>query len=424
MNNHSYYVHQTKKNEPSTALDSQLRRSRRCYFASVLIDTVGTGMWIPVSLIFFTRAAHIPATQVGGALTIGGIVGLLCGPIGGTLVDRWGPAPFALLSMLIRAMIFVVYPFVGSAWQVAALSAVFAASDRLFWTSNAPLLYQLASGRELDSLLGSQSMVRVIGIGIGAAVSGVLAGSISGLDLLSYCNAASYIVASIALWLSFSRPTLARKRTVDPASSSSAGNWRTVLADRPYVLLCFVYQLYVFGSESLVVILPLVAVETLHGPVWLAGGSVVVGNIVLVTAQKPVIRLSRRWPRRNGILTATPLFIAAFAVMIAGPILHGAGVVIAVMAASILGVLSEAFYTPLLTSAANEVAPDALRGRYSAMLQLTWGISGVISPALFTSLLSVGNSVLWLSLVGMMAVTVPGLIFASKLLPPGVLRRP
>ena len=114
--------------------------------------------------------------------------------------------------------------------------------------------------------------------------------------------------------------------------------------------------------------------------------------------------------------------MAAFSVMIAGPRLHGIGVIVAVMTTSVLGVLAEAFFTPLMTFAANQVSPDALRGRYSAMFQLTWGIAGVLAPALFTWLLTAGNSVLWLSLIGIVAATIPGLIIASKLLPAGVLR--
>ena len=288
----SRLVKQVKKDQPTSVTMTQLRQIHRYYFASVLVDTIGLGMWIPISLIFFTRAAHIQVNQVGVAITLGGIVGLLCGPIGGTLVDRWGPAPFALLSMLIRAVVFVCYPFVSAAWQVAILSAVFAASDRLFWTSNTPLLDRLASGRELESLLGTQSMVRVIGIGIGAAVSAGLAGSVLGLHILTYCNAASYVIALIALWLGFKTfPALRGKKGGGKGNTGGAlstGNWRTVLADRPYVLLCFVQQLFIFGSESLVVILPLVAVNTLRGAAWLAGGS-----ILAVTLCSPLCRSPR-----------------------------------------------------------------------------------------------------------------------------------
>lgn len=172
---------------------------QRLYLVAMLIDTIGSGLWMPIGLIFFVRAQHLPVEQVGAALTIGGAFGLLAGPLGGNLVDRWGPGRFILVSNVARAMVFVLYPLTDSLWQVSLLAAGFAASDRLFWTANAPLLSDMAPGRALDGLLGTQNVIRIVGLGVGAGLSGAFAGSVRGLHLLAYLNAASYALAAAVI---------------------------------------------------------------------------------------------------------------------------------------------------------------------------------------------------------------------------------
>ena len=157
----------------------------RLYLLAMLIDTIGSGMWMPIGLIFFTRAQHLPFEQVGMALTVGGVFGLAAGPISGNLVDRFGPGRFIMISNVARGAVFFFYPLIDSAWQVSLLAAVFAAADRLFWTANTPLLGSLVTERRLDRLLATQNVIRIVGLGLGAAASGLLAGTVHGLHLLA-----------------------------------------------------------------------------------------------------------------------------------------------------------------------------------------------------------------------------------------------
>ncbi len=59
-----------------------------------------------------------------------------------------------------------------------------------------------------------------------------------------------------------------------------------------------------------------------------------------------------------------------------------------VLGAGIIAVVGEALSVPLMMAAANEAAPEQLRGRYSALFQTAWGLATVASPAVFTGLLA------------------------------------
>lgn len=62
---------------------------RRLLLAS-LADALGTGLFLPISVIYLTRIVGLPATRVGLGLTIAGVVAVLAAPSAGPLPGRFG----------------------------------------------------------------------------------------------------------------------------------------------------------------------------------------------------------------------------------------------------------------------------------------------------------------------------------------------
>jgi len=415
---------QTQTEGRPEAVDEPARpRGSRPYLIGVAIDALGSGLWMPFGLIFFTRGQHLAVAQVGLALTLGGVIGLAFGPFTGTLVDRSGCAPALGASNVLRTATFVLYPLVNAAWQVALLAMVTAAADRMFWTANSPLLGRIASGRQLDRLLGTQSVIRIVGLGVGAALATPLAGSVRGLHAVSYLNALTFAVTALIVF-PVARRLEARPAGggEDDATPAQAATWGRVLRDRGYVLLCVAQLLLALAASSFVVILPLVALSVLHGPLWLPGGSIVVGNVVLAAVQNPAVRLGERTARWRVIAVSAVVFTAAFVLMLPGQGLSKPWVIVIVLASSIVGVIAEALFAPLMTAAANQAAPKGLAGRYSALFQTSWGAANVLAPAVCTGLLAAGYGFLWLGLSALVLLTIPILIYVTPRLPAGALR--
>ncbi|MEE1782949.1 MFS transporter [Streptomyces sp. SP17BM10] len=387
----------------------------RLYLAARSIDAVGSGLWMPISLFFFVQAQRLPVEQVGAALTAGAVFGLVAGPFGGTLVDRFGPGPVVLVSNVVRAVGFLLYPLVGTVWQVALIAAANSAGDRIFWTANTPLLARLAGERKLVGALGNMSIVRIAGLGIGAGLAGLVGRSTAGLHALAWANGASFAVAAVLVCAVLRVP--GPSRTGGNTPDGPGRTWGTVLRDRPYLVLCLVQVLFTFAANSLTVALPLVAVRTLRGPVWLAGASVLVGNIVLMVAVKPAIAYGRRTSRLRALTAAAAVFAVTFLLMAPAQLAAPALVVPLVLLVSVLGVTAEALFGSVMSAAAYEAAPEGLKGRYNALFQTAYGASGALAPAVFTALLAVGNAVLWLALVASSALIVPVLRVAAVRLP-------
>lgn len=119
---------------PGPALDHATTRPApgRSLFTALFFDAVGSGLWLPFSLIFFTQAQGVALGPAGVALTGGALVGLVVGQLSGGVLDRVGPYAALVVSNLARALVFSLYPLVHQPWQVAVVVAAVSASDRVY----------------------------------------------------------------------------------------------------------------------------------------------------------------------------------------------------------------------------------------------------------------------------------------------------
>src|SRR6266540_2944652 len=99
-------------NLPGQGTPLGLPRSSRLLIVVALVDSLGTGLFLSGSAVFFTRSAGLSTTEVGVGLTAGGLCALLTLTPLGMLADRIGPRAAAVLMHFWRAIGFVGYAFV------------------------------------------------------------------------------------------------------------------------------------------------------------------------------------------------------------------------------------------------------------------------------------------------------------------------
>jgi len=83
-------------------------RSRPGLVAAFFIDAVGSGMFLPFSLLFFLATTSLPLTQIGLALSIAAVVRIPVTIAAGPLSDRFGPRAAIVTSQLLQAAGFTV----------------------------------------------------------------------------------------------------------------------------------------------------------------------------------------------------------------------------------------------------------------------------------------------------------------------------
>jgi MFS family permease len=392
-------------------------RAGRRYLTASLIDALGSGLWLPFGLLFLVNAQDMGLTEAGASLSLGALLGLAAGPVSGWLMDLAGPLRLLIGSNAIRLVAFACYPLVTRAWQVVLVSAVISIGDRTFWTVNAPIASALATGRDAERLIGTQTIGRFAGAGIGAGATALIPdlNSPFSYHLLAYLNSASFgIAAALVIGL---RVPIQRGRRPE----AGGAGWAAVLADRPYLGLCATNVLFTLASVSKYSMLPILVLNVLHGPHWVPGVAIGAGTLTLVTIQRPVLRIAARYSRTAGLLTASAVFALSFAALIGVTTVPGGVAVGVIVVASAAVAVAEALFAPLTTAAAAAAAPRDAQGRASALYQLSWAVSMVAGPALLTRLLSIGSPVLWLTLALVSAATGPAVLALRRRLPAAVL---
>ncbi|MGH3629246.1 MAG: MFS transporter [Sciscionella sp.] len=369
-------------------------RGRWPLLAATLIDSVGTGVFLPFSVLFFTVTTPLALPQVGLGLGAAGAASLPFGPLFGALTDRWGPHAVVVGSNLLRMLGFLAYLTAGSIPALIISAWVVRVGIRAFWASSGPLITQFAAPDDRQRWFGVIGAARKVGYGVGGLLAGLLvaAGGHQCYQLVVTLNAASYAVAAVLL--------LRMRRVSRPARSTTTGGWREVLADRTFLALSAVNIAFALATSALDIVLPVYLVYDLALPAWAAGAAFTLNTVVIALAQGSAVVLIERRSRARVLQVAGLVFATSAGVFLLADVLPIAAALAAVAAGIVLFSAAELLVSPVMGALSNEAAPQALRGRYMAVFQLSWTIANTIGLIVLTALLSFTSVAAWSFLAG------------------------
>ena len=192
--------------------------------AGVFLSMLGYGAVFPFEIIYLHEARGFSLGVAGLVVGLVSGVAIFVAPVAGAVIDRVGARTTAVGAGVALAggygsLAFATTPAI--AFAAAALAGV---GNGGLYPSQSALMAALAP-RELRQRASAVSRVAVnIGIGLGAAIGGVVAGSgLDGFVLLFLANAATYLVYLAIL-------VAAVREEVRP--EPVAGGYRLVLRDR------------------------------------------------------------------------------------------------------------------------------------------------------------------------------------------------
>lgn len=380
----------------------------RSLLVGIGISSIGIGMYVPFSLVFFHHVTGLSFALVGLVMTATGVTGLAFMPLAGSAVDRFGAKPVNLVLYGVRALGFALYPFADSLVAFAAVSLVTALADRSFAVVQQSLIGEVARGAARDRLQASTRALQNAGMGAGAlAVSGVLAlWGTGGFAYTAWGNALAFALAG--LLVSRVRPVrdaagasgaAAAHAVTQAGAPAGAGGYRAVLRDRPFLGLTAANFLTALGYSALSVLFPLylttwlAAPDSLTGAAFTLNTALCAGIGVLVAGR---VRRSGARRTRSAALGAV-LFAAAFTGQIVlGTLRPGqSATLVALLVIVVVYTLGELVHSPSGGALSVSAAPEAVRGRYLATYQLSYSLASALAPSLFTALLAVDGRLPW-----------------------------
>ena len=375
--------------------------SHRRFVSAVGIDALGSGIWLPLSVLYFLCTTDVSLAHVGLALSVAAVLAMPFALVAGQLVDRLGARRTLQTGNLLQVVGFAAYLLADTPLLITVVATLTGVGRAMFWGSYAPMVTVLSEPGERERWFGFLNALRNTGFAVGGLAASVALSirSDTAMHAVVLLNAASYLV-SYAL---MSRVQVERSEHPSGrpgATEVSAGRWWDVVRDPGYRWLVGANLGYALGTMALNVLLPAYVVGRLGLPGWVSAAVYVINTVMIGLGQGLAVRAMTgimRW--RAIVLSATLSAVAFVAFLAAGDVTVTSLAVGLVLAALVVYTLGEMTGGPVLATLAAESPPAHLRGRYQAAYQLSWSAAGAIAPVLYLSLLGAGRWQVWSVLV-------------------------
>lgn len=379
----------------------------RRFVTALAIDATGSGVFMPVSMLYFLVTTDLGLVQVGAAISLASLVALPAGPLIGSVVDRVGAKHVLLAGNVLQAVGFAAYLVADSFLALTLWTVVVTVGRTAFWGSFGNIVAAISRPGEREKWFGFLGALRNVGFAIGGLVAGaaITVGTQSAYATVVIINAVSYAVAFVLL---LSVPATGR----GTGSRAEPGSWAEVLADRPYRVLFLGQLAYSTSMMALNFAMPVYATEVLGLAGWVTGAIFTVNTVMVGFGQGLVVRGLTGRVRWRVLMAANATFAVSFVVLLGASRLSVALATVVVLVGSVVYTLGELLGGPVHGALSAEAAPEHLRGRYLSLIQLAWNGSGAAAPVGIAWLLDRGPEPVWLAFLG---IALLGMLLAARL---------
>jgi MFS family permease len=375
----------------------------------VFVNMLGYGAVFPFEVIYLHdgRGFGLGAAGLVAGLLTG--VAVVTSPIAGVVIDRIGARVTVVAAGLALAIGYAGLAFASTLPVAFAAAVIVGTGNGAIAPSQSALMTALAS-RDIRQRASAVSRVAVnVGIGLGAAVGGLVAGfGLRGFVALFLANAMTYLVY-VAILVATVRE--------DASPARAPGGYRRVLRDRAFVHFALTnVVLIAVGWGVLAWVVPPYA-EALGIAPGLIGLLLLANAVTVVVAQVPIVRLVEGHSRVGTLALGAAAWVCACVVAALG---QGAPTDVAylfLVVAAIAFAVGECLHATVLLPLVADLAPAELRGRYMAAIGLTWWLGLALAPTLGAQLLSISPALVLLSAAGLSAAAILSLAALEARLP-------
>jgi hypothetical protein len=358
---------------------------RRLVFVT-LVDSVGTGMFLAVSVLYLTRTAGFTAAEVTGALSAAGLAAFLAAIPLGRCGDRFGHRRMWVALYLVQATVYALYPLIRDLpLLLAAMTAIALAEVGVSPARGATIAHLAGPGGRVRARAQLQAVTNV-GFVAGAGVAALVLVRDSGYTVLLLANAATYAIGAAVVGGLPATPTRA---------ATTIG-----LPDRRYLAFSALNGVLMCYLAIPVVALPLWITHRTGAPAWTVGALMALNTVLVVLLQVRASRGAETVPgaaallRRSGWALLGACLV--FAVSAETPLALVAGMVVLTVA--------ELWQSAGAWGLSFALAPPDRQGEYLGAFAMGTRIYDSAGPALVTALTLGGGPLGWVALGVLFAV--------------------
>jgi MFS family permease len=308
---------------------------------------------------------------------------------------------------------------VSGAWQAIAAAAVVGFGASVAWPAQDALLAAVVDPAQRSSVFA----VRHATLNLGLAVGGLLAAAVVDVarpgtfEAIYLLDAVSSLVVVPVL---YAVPVLGVRPRGAPAVGAAPKGYRAVLRDPVFRRVWLLMALLVLvGYGSFNGALPALATGPGGLPASAVGLVFAANTATVVVAQLLVLRVAGGRSRSGAVAVLACAWGVTWLAVLGATLSGGDTAALALFCvAAVVFALGETLLSPTMPAIANDLAPDALRGRYNGAFVLAWTTGFFAGPFVSGLLLGAGrDEVLLGGLVAGCAAAAAGALRLGRHLP-------
>lgn len=381
------------KNQPILGESRRQRREFRAMLVAFGIDNFGTGLFLPMTVIYITKVAGVELAIAGVVLAVGAAFGFAMPAIVARYVDRAATSTVVLLSQVLQASGMVAYLFADGETAVVVAAVLLASGTQIFYSCLGVLTTETTATERRDQGFAYVAMVRSAAFGAGSLVGGLLISQPDEgwLRLGVLGNTVCLLIAALIVRLFLHR----RASPMKQERSVTGRRPVAAIRDTDFVFLVAVTFLTMLSIDLFLVAVPIYVEDVLGGPGWLIGINIGMLTLAIAALSAWAVRRTDHWGGMASVrisivaLLVWSLGMAAIAQAPAWLIIPGLSLLTVV---HIAGNLTSG---PRLLALVAQLAPDQAKGQYFAYFQYAYSGAQLVAP-LLAGLIAVSPALPWL----------------------------
>jgi MFS family permease len=380
------------------------------------LNYIGTGMFVPFLLIYLHNVRGFGLQTAGLVSAVYAGVGMVVALGTGPAVDRVGARAITAVSLVLLALGLGAMPLVRQPWEAFAFVGVAGIGRGLFWPGYSTLLIAVTPAAAREGSYAVQRVTSNIGFGLGGLAAGLIVstGDPSTFTVIFVLNAASYLLFLVAL--AFVREPERTERVDEP---SSAGGYAVVLRDRAFIGAIVIAGLFAaFGIAQLNSMLPVYAASDVGVSERGIGLIFLFNTLAILILQLPVAKLLQGRRRAVALVFTGLIWAAAWLLALAAGLWFGVLAATALLiAVAVVFAVGECLVGVVQGPLVADLAPERLRGRYTALWLTSLQLGFTLGPALGGLLLAHSATLLWLVSAGVCVACSAAAVLLGRALP-------
>lgn len=370
---------------------SALPTEGRWLLSTVAIQTLGRGMTLPFTIIYFHEVRGFDLGISGALMSLIAITGLVVTGPGGALIDRFGARMILIAGLLAMIAGCTLLAFATHPATAAVAVVLIGINFGVSWPGFNALIAAVVDGEVRQQYFGVNFALVNLGIGVGGVIGGffVDVNDPSTFTTIFLVDAASSLIPLVLLL-----GPLRRVRTQADAEDGApaVGGYLEILR-RPAVLwltlLTFVAMFIGYGQMEAG--FPAYAREVAEVSTRIVGFAFAVNTAVIVLLQFTVLRLIAGKRRTRVMVVMALVWVVSWVLLGATGILPDSlAAAIGVLAFMGVFAFGETMLQPTVPAIYNDLASDRTRGRYNAINSAAFQGGAITGPLVAGLLLGAG----------------------------------